>query len=70
MPCKVRDLKAKLRRCGFDFRPGKGSHTIWRHPLIPQEKVTLSGNDGADAKPYQVRQVDTTIEKLKENQRE
>lgn len=70
MPCKVRELKAKLRRCGFDWKPGKGSHTTWRHPLIPQEKITLSGSDGNDAKPYQVKEVDAAIEKLKEKQRE
>ena len=70
MPCKVRQLKAELLKCGFQCRPGKGSHTVWRHPLIPQEKATLSGNDGDDAEKYQIRQVNALIAKLKEKRRE
>ena len=52
MPKKVRDLKAMLRKAGFRWRPGKGSHTIWEHPLA-SKAVTLSGNDGRDARRYQ-----------------
>ncbi len=61
MPKKIRDLKAMLRKAGFRWRPGKGSHTIWEHPLA-EVSVTISGNDGTDAKPYQEKQV---VEQIK-----
>jgi len=37
MPRKVRALKADLRRAGFtsDTKRGKGSHSVWQHPLVP-----------------------------------
>ena len=60
MPKKIRDLKARLRKAGFRWRPGKGSHTIWEHPLA-DKSVTLSGNDGQDSKRYQEIQVDEQI---------
>jgi predicted RNA binding protein YcfA (HicA-like mRNA interferase family) len=37
MPKKIRELKAMLRKAGFRWRPGKGSHTIWEHPLASKE---------------------------------
>ncbi len=54
MPRKIRELKRDLRRAGYSLRPnrGKGSHTVWEHPLVPDD-LTLSGHDGDDAKPYQ-----------------
>jgi predicted RNA binding protein YcfA (HicA-like mRNA interferase family) len=61
VPKKVRDLKALLRKAGFRWRPGKGSHTIWEHPLA-DKAVTLSGNDGRDARTYQEREVREQIE--------
>jgi predicted RNA binding protein YcfA (HicA-like mRNA interferase family) len=56
MPQKIRELKAQLRKAGFSFRPGKGSHTVWEHPAMTAT-LTLAGNDGDDAKPYQEKQV-------------
>jgi predicted RNA binding protein YcfA (HicA-like mRNA interferase family) len=56
MPKKIRELKAMLRKAGFRWRPGKGSHNIWEHPLA-DEAVTLSGNDGKDARRYQEQKV-------------
>lgn len=50
MPPKVRQLKAKLAKAGFSKRSGKGSHTVWRHSTMPKVSVTISGNDGDDAK--------------------
>lgn len=70
MPCKIRELKARLLKSGFKYRPGKGSHTVWEYPGMPQTKFTLSGNDGADAQPYQVQRVNAVITKSKENRRE
>lgn len=66
MPVKIRDLKARLRKAEFEVRPGKGSHTVWKHPLVPQVKITLAGQDGDDAKPYQVRDVNDALRKLNE----
>jgi predicted RNA binding protein YcfA (HicA-like mRNA interferase family) len=65
MPRKIRQLKAELLREGFEWRPAKGSHTYWTHPLLPGKSVTLAGNDGADAKPYQERDVREILEKLR-----
>lgn len=54
MPRKIRELKRDLRRAGYSLLPhrGKGSHTVWEHPLVPDD-LTLSGHDGDDAKSYQ-----------------
>jgi predicted RNA binding protein YcfA (HicA-like mRNA interferase family) len=56
MPKKIRELKAMLAKAGFTWRPGKGSHTVWSHPRV-RGSVILAGNDGADAKPYQEKEV-------------
>lgn len=66
MPRKVRQLKGDLGRAGFSWRPGKGSHTVWGHPLLPGLEVTISGNDGDDAKRYQEREVREALEALKQ----
>jgi predicted RNA binding protein YcfA (HicA-like mRNA interferase family) len=60
MPKKIRELKASLRKAGFRWRPGKGSHTIWEHPLA-EKSITLSGNDGRDARRYQETEVEAQI---------
>lgn len=56
MPRKVRELQADLRRAGFRAEQGKGSHVVWRHHESAA-RVTLSGGDGDDAKPYQEREL-------------
>ncbi|MGI9061552.1 MAG: type II toxin-antitoxin system HicA family toxin [Ktedonobacteraceae bacterium] len=68
MPKKIRELKAMLRKAGFFMLPGKGSHTVWEHPSL-KEDLTLSGQDGSDAKPYQEKDVSNILKKLKETQR-
>jgi predicted RNA binding protein YcfA (HicA-like mRNA interferase family) len=60
MPRKIRELIQDLRRAGFIDRGGKGSHRNFKHPKGP--KITLSGNPGADAKPYQERGVARAIQ--------
>ena len=53
MPRKIRQLIKDLEKAGFVDRGGKGSHKNFMH-----EKgvvVTISGNPGDDAKPYQER---------------
>ncbi len=49
------------------MRPGKGSHTVWGHTLVP-DTVTLSGADGDDAKPYQEREVRNLLDKVRKAQ--
>jgi predicted RNA binding protein YcfA (HicA-like mRNA interferase family) len=61
MPQKIRELKRKLRQAGFQEVPGKGSHTNWMYPLYPG-KITVSGKDSTDAKPYQEKEVNQAIQ--------
>jgi predicted RNA binding protein YcfA (HicA-like mRNA interferase family) len=63
MPKKIRELKKILQKAGFQKIPGKGSHTNWIHPLY-SGKVTISGNDGSDAKPYQEKEIKQAIQKV------
>lgn len=71
MPQKIRELKSKLQKAGFMLlkRRGKGSHTMWEHPLL-SNLVVISGKDGDDADRYQEREVsDALIELEKTKQR-
>ena len=67
MPKKIKELKKMLRKAGFTEKSAKGSHTKWSHPLL-SGKVILSGKDGNDAKPYQEKDVEQAIQKIKEIQ--
>ncbi len=67
MPPKLRQLKATLKQAGFKLIRTRGSHTIWSHPLLPDMPITLSGNDGKDAKPYQIGDVQNVLKRLGEN---
>lgn len=60
MPRKIRQLIADLEQAGFVNRGGKGSHRNFVHPkgLL----VTISGQSGDDAKPYQEKLVRTKIQ--------
>jgi predicted RNA binding protein YcfA (HicA-like mRNA interferase family) len=49
-----------LERAGFKNRGGKGSHRNYLHPS--GAKVTLSGERGGDALPYQEKEVLFQIE--------
>lgn len=51
------------------MRPGRDSHTVWEHPLLP-DSFTLSGHDGDDARPYQERAVRTLLTELRAAQEE
>jgi predicted RNA binding protein YcfA (HicA-like mRNA interferase family) len=55
-----------LLDAGFVLVPGagKGSHRKFTHANFPGA-VTLSGQDGEDAKKYQERQVERAIEMVK-----
>jgi predicted RNA binding protein YcfA (HicA-like mRNA interferase family) len=59
MPPKIRDLVKQLRAAGFADRGGRGSHRNFTHPA--GARITVSGNTGDDAKPYQVRDVAKAI---------
>jgi predicted RNA binding protein YcfA (HicA-like mRNA interferase family) len=63
MPKKIRELKATLERAGFTYRSGKGSHTVWSHPLLPYS-LTISGKDGSDADRYQEKDVKNALQNL------
>lgn len=56
VPRKIRELKAVLRWAGCVCENVKGGHAKWSHPAV-SGKLILSGNDGADAKPYQEKMV-------------
>lgn len=63
MPRKIRQLIADLEGAGFVDRGGKGSHRNFLHPN--GVKVTLSGNPGDDAKPYQEKAVKQALEEVR-----
>jgi predicted RNA binding protein YcfA (HicA-like mRNA interferase family) len=60
MPRKIRQLIQDLESAGFINRGGKASHRNFEHPK--GMRVTLSGKLGADAKPYQEREVKRKIQ--------
>ena len=66
MPEKIRELKSLLQRAGFVMRAGKGSHTVWSHARL-NASITLSGNDGDDARPYQEKDVQRLIEEVEKS---
>lgn len=66
MPKKIRELKQILSKAGFSYRQGKGSHTIWSHPLLPDEPITIAGKDGDDAKAYLEQAVNKRLQKLRD----
>jgi predicted RNA binding protein YcfA (HicA-like mRNA interferase family) len=68
MPRKLRDLIRDLKEAGFVNRGGKGSHRNFVHPRLAKP-VTLSGNEGDDAKSYQEQAVRLAIEEAASEQR-
>lgn len=69
MPKKVRELKQMLEKAGFTLLPkrGKGSHTVWEHPLYGG-KIVLSGKDSKDAGKYQEKDILKAIEEVKKHE--
>jgi predicted RNA binding protein YcfA (HicA-like mRNA interferase family) len=67
VPKKIRDLVKDLLDSGFELisGAGKGSHRKFTHPNYPGA-VTLSGQDGDDAKKYQEKQVKRAIEEIEQ----
>jgi predicted RNA binding protein YcfA (HicA-like mRNA interferase family) len=64
VPKKIRQIKAILKEAGFTARAGKGSHSNWKHPLLPSV-ITIGRRDGEDAPRYLERQVEAALAKLK-----
>jgi predicted RNA binding protein YcfA (HicA-like mRNA interferase family) len=64
MPRKIRDLIKDLEDAGFVNRGGKGSHRNFAHSKVTRP-ITISGNLGDDARPYQEKAVKLAIEESK-----
>ena len=69
MPRKIRQLKTDLRKVGAYQVSQEGSHTKWKHPLVPASMLVLSGHDGDDAKPYQEKAVRDLLREIAEARR-
>ena len=67
MPRKIRELIKDLKAAGFTeiSGGGKGSHRKFVHARYPGA-VTLSGQSGDDAKPYQESQVRHAIDEVQD----
>ncbi|MGD8540036.1 MAG: type II toxin-antitoxin system HicA family toxin [Candidatus Aminicenantes bacterium] len=59
MPRKIRQLIKDLEMAGFINRGGKGSHRNFTHSS--GVVLTLSGQPGDDAKPYQEKLIKQKI---------
>lgn len=70
MPKKMRELKAMLRKAGFECVRIRGSHERWIHPNLPELPVTLAGKDGKDAKPYLEKLVNDALQQLEDKEQE
>ncbi|MBE9008791.1 type II toxin-antitoxin system HicA family toxin [Pseudanabaenaceae cyanobacterium LEGE 13415] len=70
MPKKIRELKAALRKAGFERIRIRGSHERWIHAELPELPITVAGKDGKDAKPYLEKLVSDALQKLKDKEQE
>jgi len=60
VPRKIRELIKALEAAGFRNNGGKGSHRNFKHAKTGS-KVIISGQPGADAKPYQEQEVEDAL---------
>ena len=65
VPRKVRQFKKQLKDLGYDWKPGKGSHQVWTHPLLVKT-IVIADKDGADVQGYLERQLQQALKLLKE----
>lgn len=63
MPKKIKELKKLLRNAGFDYRQGKGSHTVWFHPDW-SGRIVIAKRDGEDSPLYLEREVKLALEEI------
>lgn len=68
MPKKIRELKAMLRKAGFECIRVRGSHERWVHSNLPELPITLAGKDGKDAKPYLEKLVNAALQQLEDKE--
>jgi hypothetical protein len=54
MPRKKHQIRNDYRAAGFIEREGKGDHTVFSYPGLPKN-FAVDGSNGADAKPYDER---------------
>lgn len=56
-----------VTKIGYVLQPGrgKGSHTYWKHPLLPEEPLTIPGKDGDDAPLYKDKKHSTSDQKVR-----
>ncbi len=60
-----------VSKAGFEFLRGrgKGSHSMGRHPLLP-DPVVIPGNDSDDAPQYLEQEVKQALKLLKDLENE
>jgi predicted RNA binding protein YcfA (HicA-like mRNA interferase family) len=69
MPRKLRQLRADLRRAGWNVVRQTGSHQIWKHPLLQGVEINIAGQDGSDAHQYQERDVREAVRQARDTQK-
>ncbi len=69
MPRKLRELRRDLRRSGWEIIRQRGSHQRWKHPLVHDLKITVAGDDGADAQGYKEEDVREAVARAKAAQK-
>ena len=62
---RLTDLVAVLDAAGFKKARQTGSHAIYQHPKHPAELINLQSSKDGKAKPYQVTQVLTVLDRCK-----
>lgn len=70
MPKKIRELLRDLSKAGWTLeKGGKGSHRKFAHRMVAR-KVTVSGQEGADAKPYQEKDIRMAVAEAAQAEKE
>jgi predicted RNA binding protein YcfA (HicA-like mRNA interferase family) len=67
MPRKVRQILKDYKKSGFYVvsGAGKGDHRKLKHENFPGA-IILDGKEGADCKPYQERDLQNALTKIKQ----
>lgn len=68
MPRKKRDIRREYRQAGYNEQQGKGDHTVFTYPGV-DENFSVDGRDGADAEPYDERDLKRAKRKIAEAKR-
>ena len=57
-----------VAKAGYILQParGKGSHTYWKHLLLPEEPLTIPGKDGDDAPLYLEKNIQRVLKSLED----